>query len=62
MMTEEQIKDLARAALDAAALHIQNALGVESGDVASHVFADEKVENLFADYIRTELAFNEEEN
>jgi hypothetical protein len=60
-MTEEQIKDLARAALDAAALHIQNALGVKSGDVASVVFSDDKVEELLAQYIRTELRFNEDD-
>ena len=53
--TEDGIKDLAREALDAACLLIQERLGVETGDLASMFFDDDRVEDSFRNYIRSEL-------
>jgi hypothetical protein len=53
--TEEGIKDLAREALDAACLLIQTRLGVETGDLASMFFDDDRVEDSLRNYIRSEL-------
>lgn len=53
--TEEGIKDLAREALDAACLLIQERLGVETGDLASMFFDDDRVEDSLRNYIRSEL-------
>jgi hypothetical protein len=53
--TEDGIKDLAREALDAACLLIQERLGVETGDLASMFFDDDRVEDSLRNYIRSEL-------
>ena len=53
--TEDGIKDLAREALDAACLLIQERLGVATGDLASMFFDDDRVEDSFRNYIRSEL-------
>ena len=53
--TEDGIKDLAREALDAACLLIQERLGVETGDLAGMFFDDDRVEDSFRNYIRSEL-------
>lgn len=63
-MTDDQIQDLAYDALTAAVLLIQDRLGVTAGDVAGIVFSDNLVQNLLADYIRTEVQhakFNKEQ-
>jgi hypothetical protein len=51
----EQINDLADQALDVAVRHIQDALGVDFGDLAGIVFADNRVRDLLADYIKAEI-------
>ena len=53
--TEDGINDLAREALDAACLLIQERLGVETGDLAAMFFDDDRVEDSFRNYIRSEL-------
>jgi len=53
--TEDGINDLAREALDAACLLIQERLGVETGDLASMFFDDDRVEDSLRNYIRSEL-------
>ena len=59
--TEEGIKDLAREALDAACLLIQTRLGVETGDLASMFFDDDRVEDSLRNYIRSELHWKQYE-
>ena len=59
--TEDGIKDLAREALDAACLLIQTRLGVETGDLASMFFDDDRVEDSLRNYIRSELNWAENE-
>ena len=59
--TEDGINDLAREALDAACLLIQERLGVETGDLASMFFDDDRVEDSFRNYIRSELHWAENE-
>jgi hypothetical protein len=57
-MNDEQIRDLAREALDAAARAVQDKLGIDSGDVAGHFFNGEyadKIEKIFEMYIKLEL-------
>lgn len=54
-MNTEEINDLADAALDVAVRHIQDALGVDFGDLAGIVFADNRVRDLLADYIKAEI-------
>ena len=60
--TEDGINDLAREALDAACLLIQERLGVETGDLASMFFDDDRVEDSFRNYIRSELHWAENED
>ena len=60
--TEDGIKDLAREALDAACLLIQERLGVETGDLASMFFDDDRVEDSLRNYIRSELHWAENED
>ena len=61
--TEEGIKDLAREALDAACLLIQERLGVATGDLAGNFFDDDRVsvEESFRNYIRSELHWAQHE-
>ena len=54
-MNNQQIEQLADEALDLAVRHIQDALGVETGDLAGMVFANEIVRDLLAHYIDQEL-------
>jgi len=54
-MNNQQIEQLADEALDLAVGHIQDALGVETGDLAGMVFANEIVRDLLAHYIDQEL-------
>ena len=60
--TEDGINDLAREALDAACLLIQERLGVETGDLAGMFFDDDRVEDSFRNYIRSELHWAENES
>jgi len=52
----EEINNLADQALDVAVRHIQDALGVDFGDLAGIVFADNHVRDLLADYIKIEIS------
>ena len=60
--TEDGIKDLAREALDAACLLIQERLGVATGDLAAMFFDDDRVEDSFRNYIRSELHWAQHED
>ena len=60
--TEDGIKDLAREALDAACLLIQERLGVETGDLAGMFFDDDRVEDSLRNYIRSELHWAQHED
>ena len=60
--TEDGIKDLAREALDAACLLIQERLGVATGDLAAMFFDDDRVEDSFRNYIRSELHWAQHES
>ena len=63
--TEDGIKDLAREALDAACLLIQTRLaleGVATGDLAGMFFDDDRVEESFRNYIRSELHWAQHED
>ena len=60
--TEDGINDLAREALDAACLLIQERLGVETGDLAAMFFDDDRVEDSFRNYIRSELHWAQHED
>lgn len=60
--TEDGINDLAREALDAACLLIQERLGVETGDLAGMFFDDDRVEDSFRNYIRSELHWAQNED
>jgi hypothetical protein len=56
--TQESIEDLAREALDAAALCIQDRLGVETGDLAALFFSgitEQSTLKMFEQYIKSEL-------
>lgn len=56
--TQQGIEDLAREALDAAALCIQDRLGVETGDLAGLFFSgnfERDILKIFEQYIKAEL-------
>ncbi len=55
-VTDADVADMADDALHAAALSIQDRLGVTDGGWASVVFSDDVVEGLLADYARSEIA------
>jgi len=55
-MNSEEIDALADAALDAAALLIQEQLGVPTGDLAAMFFCDGIAQKNLAAYIRSEIA------
>lgn len=57
-MTDDEIEDLANAALDAACLLIQEKLEISTGDLAAQFFADGVVHGLLKSYIRSELAWD----
>lgn len=50
---------LAREALNMAAKHIQDVLGVESGDLAGVFFSDDACEELLTNYAATEMEMSE---
>jgi len=58
--TKQQIQDLSENALHEACRHIQDALGVKTGDVGGIFFSGEAkdiIESIFQDYIKTEIQF-----
>jgi hypothetical protein len=63
-MTLKSIAELAGGALDAACAHIQDHLGVESGDAAGIFFSGEEGEQILRQlvaYINFELSLKEQE-
>ena len=61
--TEEGIAELAAEALNAAVSHIQDKLGVETGDFAGLYFSgirEEAMEAVFKQYIEQEIHWNQE--
>ena len=60
--TKQQIQDLSENALHEACRHIQDALGVKTGDVGGIFFSGEnqdRIESILQDYIRTEIQFKD---
>ena len=63
VFTNQEIKDLAEDALHKACIHMQDALGVTTGDWASMFFSGEcedTIYAIFSDYIRSELRGKDE--
>ena len=61
-LTNQEIKDLAENALHQACAHMQDALGVKTGDWASMFFSGEcadVIHAIFSDYIKSELRGDE---
>ena len=59
-MTKQEIQELAENALHEACRHIQDALGVTTGDTAGLFFTGEPqdiIESILQDYIKTEIQF-----
>lgn len=59
-MTSDQVTTMAREAIDAAFLSIQEKLGVETGDVAGIYCSGNRLDalqQLFEGYIKLELSF-----
>jgi hypothetical protein len=56
VITEEEINDLAEDALNAMCLKVQNWLGIEHGDNASHYFSDGRFKHLIKEYIKDEIS------
>jgi hypothetical protein len=60
--TKQEIQDLAENALHEACRHIQDALGVKTGDVGGIFFSGEAqdiIESILQDYIKTEIQFKD---
>jgi len=56
--TNQEIKDLAEDALHKACAHMQDSLGIKTGDWASMFFSGEcadVIHAIFSDYIKSEL-------
>lgn len=58
-LTETEIIELAEEALNAACLHIQDAIGQDDGGVAALYFSGDRARDMFAAYIRSEIAMAE---
>jgi len=61
-MNKEQIQTLAENALHEACRHIQDVLGVKTGDVGGIFFSGEAqdiIESILQDYIKTEIQFKD---
>lgn len=56
-MDDQAIEALAAEALDLAVAHIQDKLGVQTGDLAGQWFADGSVTETFSRYMRLEMAY-----
>jgi hypothetical protein len=64
-MNKKDIQTLAENALHEACRHIQDSLGVQSGDTAGLFFTGNRqdiIETIFQDYIRTEIQFQNLDN
>jgi len=62
-MTKKDIQELAENALHEACRHIQDALGVKTGDTAGMFFCgqqEDEIHQIFCRYIETELMFKSE--
>ena len=57
-MTNHEIESLAEDALNLAVKHIQDKLGIDSGDFAALFFCDDLVQKILCDYIRAEVSDN----
>lgn len=63
-MTEQDVKNLAEEALNEACRHIQDVIGVESGDLASMFFSGKNqdlIQEILSRYIESELTFKNPE-
>jgi hypothetical protein len=63
-MTNEDVRNLAEQALDEACKHIQDIIGVHSGDVAGIYFSGnnkDAIEAVLMRYINLELSFRDSE-
>jgi hypothetical protein len=63
-MTNEDVRNLAEQALDEACRHIQDVIGVQTGDVAGIYFSGnnkDAIEAVLTRYINLELNFRESE-
>ena len=63
--TKQQIQDLSENALHEACRHIQDALGVKTGDVGGVFFSGEAqsiIESILQEYIKTEIMFKNSVN
>ena len=63
-MTNEDVRNLAEQALDEACKHIQDTIGVQSGDVAGIYFSGnnkDAIEAVLMRYINLELSFRDSE-
>jgi hypothetical protein len=63
-MTNEDVRNLAEQALDEACKHIQDVIGVQSGDVAGIYFSGnnkDAIEAVLTRYINLELSFRDSE-
>jgi hypothetical protein len=57
-MTDEDVRNLARNALDEACRHIQDVIGIQTGDLAGMFFTGENqgvIEEVLREYILLEL-------
>jgi hypothetical protein len=60
--SKQQIQELSENALHEACRHIQDALGVKTGDVGGIFFSGERqdiIESILKDYIKTEIQFKD---
>lgn len=63
-MTNEDVRNLAEQALDEACKHIQDVIGVQTGDVAGIYFSGnnkDAIEAVLMRYINLELSFRDSE-
>jgi hypothetical protein len=63
-MTNEDVRNLAEQALDEACKHIQDVIGVQTGDVAGIYFSGnnkDAIEAVLTRYINLELSFRDSE-
>ena len=63
-MTEQDVKNLAEDALNEACRHIQDVIGVETGDLASMFFSGKNqdlIQEILSRYIESELTFKNPE-
>lgn len=63
-MTEQDVKNLAEDALNEACRHIQDVIGVETGDLASMFFSGKNqdlIQEILSRYIQSELTLKNPE-